>query len=140
VRLALVPAWYTGEHITACDHARVSLTTYLASPQPRSHRTRPRRAAYVATKPPESVADPSLCPKLTRPACVREAKCRRRARHRGGWLLKHRRTGSYMLMIDGTTETDLTLDDLDDVENALFPQTEVMPSGPAQRLAPPRKG
>jgi hypothetical protein len=35
---------------------------------------------------------------------------------RGGSLLKHRRTGSYMLIIDGTTETDLTLDD---VENAL---------------------
>jgi hypothetical protein len=49
---------------------------------------------------------------------VREAKCRRRARHR--------RTGSYLLIIDGTTETHRTLDD---VENALFPPTEVMPTG-----------
>jgi hypothetical protein len=36
-----------------------------------------------------------------------------------------------MLTIGGTTETDLTLDD---VENALFP-----PTGLAPRLAPPRK-
>jgi hypothetical protein len=39
-----------------------------------------------------------------------------------------------MLMIDGITETDLTLDD---AENALFPPTEVMPIGLAP---PPRKG
>jgi hypothetical protein len=31
-----------------------------------------------------------------------------------------------MLMIDSTTKTDLTLDD---VYNALFPPTEVMPTG-----------
>jgi hypothetical protein len=36
-----------------------------------------------------------------------------------------------MHIIDGTTETDLTLDD---VENALLP-----PTGLAPRLAPPRK-
>ena len=58
---------------------------------------------------------------------------------RGGSLLKHRRTGSYMLIIDGTTETDLTLDDVE-VENALFPPTEVIPTGLAPRLSPPRKG
>ena len=127
VRLAPVPAWRTGEHTTACDYARVSLSTCLASPQPRSHPTRPRRAAHVATNPPESVADPGL----------REAKCRRRARHRGGWLVKHRPTGSYILIIDGTTETDLTLDE---VENALFPPTEVMATRLAPRLALPRKG
>jgi len=125
----------------------VSLSTCLASPQPRSHPTRPRRAAHVATNPPESVADPGL----------REAKCRRRARHRGGWLVKHRPTGSYILIIDGTTETDLTLDEvenalfpptevmatrltLDEVENALFPPTEVMATRLAPRLALPRKG
>jgi hypothetical protein len=34
----------------------------------------------------------------------------------GGSLLKDRRTGSFILIIDGTTETDLTLDD---VENPL---------------------
>jgi hypothetical protein len=42
-----------------------------------------------------------------------------------------------MLIINGTTETDLTLDD---VEYALFPPTEVMPAGIAPRLAQPRKG
>jgi hypothetical protein len=54
---------------------------------------------------------------------VRDAKRRRRAQHRGGWLIKHRRTVT-----------------LDDVENAFFPPTEVMPTGLAPRLAPPRKG
>jgi hypothetical protein len=154
VRSALVSAWQIGELMTACDHASVSLMTYLASPQSRSHR--PCRAVYVATKPLESVADPSLCPELTGPEREREARCRRRARHRGGWVLRQRRTGYYMLIVDGTTETYLTLDD---VENALFPPTEVMPTevmptevmptevmptevmptGLAPRLARPRK-
>jgi hypothetical protein len=62
-----------------------------------------------------------LCLRLTRPACAPEAIGRAR----------QRRTGSHTLIIDGTTETDLTLDD---VENALFP-----PTGLALRLAPPRK-
>jgi hypothetical protein len=75
------PAWHTGEHITACDHARVSLTTYLASPQPRSHR------------------------------------------HLYAYHRRHHRK-------------DLTLDE---VENALFPPTEVMPTGLTPRLAQPRR-
>jgi hypothetical protein len=42
-----------------------------------------------------------------------------------------------MLIIDGTTETDLTLDD---VENALFPPTEVMPTGLAPATGSTEKG
>ena len=116
VRLArVVPAWHTCGHITACDHARVSLTTYPASPQPRSYRS--RHAAYVATKPPESVGNPSLCPKLMRPACVPEAKMP--TLHTTSRRLAPQASSDRMvnmLIIDGITETDLTLDD---VENAL---------------------
>ena len=113
-----------GEHITTCDHARVRLTTHDHTPRacaaPHTVAVTP---GTVATKPTDGVADPSLCLKLTRPACVREARGRRRARQRC--------TGSDMLIIDGITQTDLTLDD---VENALFPLT-----GLAPRPAPPRK-